>query len=288
MERREAVWRWAVFLCLFTVFGSIQTQSGQLPWNEALGQQYLYYSYTAYCNTTQIIEWDCKWCQQPSIESFVPTAFPYDRHINGYGYIGYNPQNSTIVVTFRGTDSLKNWIIDLQSAEKVPYKNLTGIDVGKGFYDEWNDLLPQVIPAVQSLRTQFPNYDIYVTGHSLGAAISVLCALELVEEGYDNVYVYNYGCPRVGNENFATYYNQLVPNTYRVINGKDVVPHVPPEYMGFRHPPTEVWENPADGFDFKVCSTTNGEDPTCSDSILFPDSIYDHLHYFNVYENCHN
>ena len=40
--------------------------------------------------------------------------------------------------------------------------------VGEGGYKEWNDLMPQVIPAVQSLRNLYPNYSIYVTGHSLG------------------------------------------------------------------------------------------------------------------------
>jgi len=264
--------------------------NAQAAWSESVAQQYLYYAYAAYCNTTQVQDWDCKWCQQPALSNFTPTAYPYDSFINGYGYVGYDMNNKTIVVSFRGTEasSLKNWIIDLASVELVPYKNMQGIEVGDGFYDEWNDLMPQVIPAVQALRNQFPDYDIYVTGHSLGAAISVLCALELVEEGFDNVYVYNYGCPRVGNPSFAVYYNQQVPNTYRVINGKDVVPHIPPEILGFQHPPTEVWENPAESFDFKVCSTTNGEDPTCSDSVLLPDSIYDHLHYFNVYEDCSN
>lgn len=262
----------------------------QAPWNQNTGLEYLYYSYAAYCNTSQVQEWDCKWCQESLISSFVPTAFPYDKVINGYGYVGYNPVNGTIVISFRGTEasSLKNWIIDLESAELVPYKNLTGLEVGDGFYTEWNDLMPQVIPAVQSLRQQYPNYDIYVTGHSLGAAISVLCALELAEEGYDGVFVYNYGCPRVGNPAWSNYYNQMVPNTYRVINGKDLVPHVPPEVLGFQHPPTEVWENPAESLEFKVCSTSNGEDPTCSDSVLLPDSIYDHLHYYNIEEDCSN
>jgi len=272
---------------LFAVFTTSQDLA-QDPWEEYLGQQYLYYAYTAYCNTTLVQDWDCKWCQEPTISAFIPTAFPYDSFINGYGYIGYHPVNQTIVVSFRGTEesSLMNWIIDLSSIVLVPYKNMTGIEVGDGFYDEWNDLLPQVIPAVASLRSQFPDYPILVTGHSLGAAISVLCALELAEEGYDNVFVYNYGCPRVGNPDFANYYNSLLPNTYRVVNGKDLVPHVPPEAFGFHHPPTEVWENPAESFEFQVCSTTNGEDPTCSDSLLLPDSIYDHLHYFNVYEDC--
>lgn len=87
---------------------------------------------------------------------------------------------------------------------------MTGIEVGLGFYKEWNDLLPQVISVVKTLHDQYPTFRIFVTGHSLGAAISVLCALELAEEGYSNVTVYNYGLPRVGNQAFSTYYNSMV------------------------------------------------------------------------------
>jgi hypothetical protein len=36
---------------------------------------------------------------------------------------------------------------------------------------------------------------------------------------------------------------------------------------------------------FKVCSSTNGEDPTCSDSVI-SDSVYDHLHYYGIAEGC--
>lgn len=87
---------------------------------------------------------------------------------------------------------------------------MSGIEVGLGFYKEWNDLLPQVIPAVQQLHSQYPTFQITVTGHSLGAAISILCALELAEQGYENIMVYNYGLPRVGNEAFSDYYRTLV------------------------------------------------------------------------------
>lgn len=88
-----------------------------------------------------------------------------------------------VVVSFRGTeaDSLRNWIIDLESIVFVPYKNVTGVEVGDGFYNEWNDLMPQVIPAVQTLRDQFPNYQIWVTGHSLGGMLFLLLISKLID-----------------------------------------------------------------------------------------------------------
>lgn len=55
-----------------------------------------------------------------------------------------------------------------------------------------------------------------------------------------------FGQPRIGNAIFATYYSELVPNSIRVTNGNDVVPHLPPYYTYFpqktyHHFPTEVF-----------------------------------------------
>lgn len=67
---------------------------------------------------------------------------------------------------------------------------------------------------------------------------------------------------------------------YRVTHNADIVPHVPPTLMGFQHGVSETWYDEA--FDsYTECSTTNGEDPSCSDSVLLPVSVSDHLSYFN-------
>jgi Lipase (class 3) len=67
---------------------------------------------------------------------------------------------------------------------------------------------------------------------------------------------------------------------YRVTHNADIVPHVPPTIMGFQHGVSETWYDEA--FDsYTECSTTNGEDPNCSDSVTLPVSVSDHLSYFN-------
>ena len=43
-----------------------------------------------------------------------------------------------------------------------------------------------------------------MTGHSLGGALAVLCALDL-QDIYGNINLYTFGCPRVGNAAFAQY-----------------------------------------------------------------------------------
>lgn len=69
--------------------------------------------------------------------------------------------------------------------------------------------------------------------------------------------------------------------SFRVVHNEDVVPHVPPELFGFTHSVEEIWYNEASS-SYTSCSTTNGEDPNCSDSIALPTSISDHLTYLGV------
>lgn len=61
----------------------------------------------------------------------------------------------------------------------------------------------------------------------------------------DDVQLMTFGQPRVGNAAFASHFSQHVPNTFRVTNNNDMVPHLPP-YVSelpqktYHHVPTEV------------------------------------------------
>lgn len=143
-----------------------------------------------------------------------------------------------VVVVFRGTDDLENWITDLESAVLTSYKNMSGIEVGLGFYKEWNDLMPQVLPAVQSLAQKYPSYKIWVTGHSLGAAISILCAAELAQQGYSDISVYNFGLPRVGNENFSNYYRTIVSTKVLYFVWRVIIKYF---HLGTKYIPSCKW-----------------------------------------------
>jgi predicted lipase len=40
---------------------------------------------------------------------------------------------------------------------------------------------------------------------------------------------YTYGSPKVGNADFVKFYNKYVPQTFRFVNGIDLVPSLPPD-----------------------------------------------------------
>jgi len=147
-------------------------------------------------------------------------------------------------------------------------------------YQQVRDTIHQDVIAIQK---KYPNIPIKVTGHSLGGACSVLCAFDLVDSkliSSDKISVVNIGQPRVGDQNFATAYNKHIGSSYRVVNARDLVPHVPPQLFGFEHSSTEIWFS-TNYTNFTICDGS-GEDPNCSDSLnLFNPS--DHLWYCGFY-----
>ena len=72
-------------------------------------------------------------------------------------------------------------------------------------------LAPNITAAVRSLRDQYPDAPLYVAGHSMGAAMAHICALDLkFTLGFEDVNVYTYGSPRVGNTIFKDFSNRIV------------------------------------------------------------------------------
>jgi hypothetical protein len=54
------------------------------------------------------------------------------------------------------------------------------------------------------LVKKYPNATILTTGHSLGAALTTISALELSKKFPNRVKeIHNFGCPRIGNEELA-------------------------------------------------------------------------------------
>ena len=183
-------------------------------------------------------------------------------------------------VAFRGSSNLDNWIADLSFKQVSAYPKCNGCEVHGGFYDDWVALMPGIVNETLRLHNEQPNAQLFVTGHSLGAALAVLSASELhYTQGLTITAVYTYGEPRVGNKAFKDFYNQGTHLSWRVTHNKDPVPKLPPTAFGFTHIQREVFYN-EDSSSYKVCDGS-GEDKTCSDSTLSTD-VNDHLSYLGI------
>lgn len=120
-----------------------------------------------------------------------------------------------------------------------------------------------VLSQIESLHRIYRNAGIYITGHGLGGAFAILAATD-VKSLYQNTdAVYTFGQPRVGNDQFASYYSKTIPETYRIINYADIVPHLPATSAGYLHSSTEEWYQSGMS-SYKSCE---GESPSCSNSL---------------------
>uniref|UniRef100_A0A183CC27 Lipase_3 domain-containing protein n=1 Tax=Globodera pallida TaxID=36090 RepID=A0A183CC27_GLOPA len=80
-------------------------------------------------------------------------------------------------------------------------------------------------------ETSGPGFNVTFTGHSLGGALASLAAARSVVEGFkrsDQLRLYTFGQPRVGNSAFASKHKELVPNSFRIVFREDFVAHIPP------------------------------------------------------------
>ena len=83
-----------------------------------------------------------------------------------------------------------------------------------------------------SLEKVDETIDVYVTGHSLGAAVALLCILELKAHfPLDMILkLYSVGTPKIGNQEFADYYKTKIGKgmSYRIHNILDPIASSPP------------------------------------------------------------
>ena len=129
---------------------------------------------------------------------------------------------------FRGTEPSK--LNDVTADLKLMKNAATaGGKVHSGFQQEVNDLWMDVLAEIEHNQQLKVQKDIYMTGHSLGAAMATICASRL-EDKFPQLYTY--GSPRVGGSEFV---NNCLVDHYRHVNNNDIVTSVPFWIMGFRH-----------------------------------------------------
>jgi predicted lipase len=106
--------------------------------------------------------------------------------------------------------------------------------VHKGFWKALQAVWVDLCTVLAQVRDR--QQPIYITGHSLGGALAILAAAQLVQAGHPVQGVYTYGAPRVGNRKFRQQFNQhLQDRTFRLVNDEDIVPCLPAPSLGYVH-----------------------------------------------------
>jgi len=171
---------------------------------------------------------------------------------------------NAIIIAFRGTEptSLVQWMTDASTnfnkfrpasdlcddkSKYSPY--IENVEIHAGFYaalglDQLNPgekinhqevtlnsaMFRQIFHALEEFKQQSKKTKIFVTGHSLGAALASLFSYILLLCDYESSIagVYTYGQPLVGNLEYAKLMNQkLGHRVHRWVNHSDIVTRIP-------------------------------------------------------------
>jgi pimeloyl-ACP methyl ester carboxylesterase len=195
------------------------------------------------------------------------------------------------IVAFRGSEgwklnepfdprrTLADWTTDFDIRLADWFR---GGRVHRGFKDALEEVWAEIFPYIKKLADQ--DCKIWVTGHSLGAALAALAA----DRFQDVQGLYTFGSPRVGDRDFQENFRL---QAYRVVNGDDLVARVLPAGI-YRHVGElkiidrksgiheELAAKEADNFPCRDPSDTSGglqENKAPDLSQLIPDSIIDHI-----------
>lgn len=170
-------------------------------YNETLAHEALYFAKVASCDSLESIRsWTCPVCKAAS--SNFETFWAHESGQDIQGFVGVDRSRDTIVVAFRGSKTLANWIANLKFARvDSPFKECYNCHVHKGFLDDYNSIAEDLFKAVNEIRSKTGITRVLVTGHSLGAVLALFTAVDLViHDGFAHPVLYAFGLPRVGNE----------------------------------------------------------------------------------------
>jgi triacylglycerol lipase len=102
--------------------------------------------------------------------------------------------------------------------DAMPVDTGRGMKVHQGFQRALDEVWQDLLDALKPLHS--PSRTLWMTGHSLGAALATLAA-----ERYKNVQgLYTFGSPRVGDSRFRV---QFPAKGYRLVHNNDIVTELP-------------------------------------------------------------
>jgi len=161
-----------------------------------------------------------------------------------------------VAVVYAGTDDFRTALTDAHTTKSrygpdvngtYPLSPSDDVRVHKGFNNAVfrDGLMDRVLETVQSVVMdenenggvdgKRGKREIFTTGHSLGGADSVLCAVAL--SGYfeeEMVTSVSFGCPKIGNGAWKDFVDEISNvAVWRLVNLLDLVPRLP--NIGYRH-----------------------------------------------------
>src|SRR5262245_6926679 len=145
-----------------------------------------------------------------------------------FGFVA--TKGNDVYVVIRGTKTPLEWFDDF-TAQPVSFQP-SGKPWGntmRGFKLLYDDLGPQISQALGTLQAGGGAlHSIFVTAHSVGAALAHLSAAETMAQFGAKPVSYTFCGPRAGDPQFVAAFETANLLTWRIFNTEDIVPTVPP------------------------------------------------------------
>lgn len=168
-----------------------------------------------------------------------------------------------ILILFRGTDDVgsNEWAEWTGTDFRIHQMNsggaLVGTKIHTGFWLSFDFIRDELIKTLTVLDAD--QKKIWVAGHSLGGALSVVTGTYLKAAGLDVQNVYSYAGPRtIGNKAFIKKANQLLPNRIqRFEYYQDPVTLLWAPGFGYEHVGQRTWYDEAEKGNYKMYTNTH-------------------------------
>ena len=159
---------------------------------------------------------------------------------NTQAYVGQNDES--IVIAFRGSqsptslDGVKDWLLTNARNFLVIPEGRIGTDfaaagVGARFHRGFMEALEEIwMPLYSRIDEVYAGKErpVWMTGHSLGGALALLCAWRLHQNFIPVHQVCTFGSPMIGNDAAAKAFAREFPNRiFRYVDAADLVPKLP-------------------------------------------------------------
>jgi len=129
------------------------------------------------------------------------------------------------VVVFRGTDSVRDCLRDLDVRRKRYRCHNQELLIHSGFLCQYLSLKENIYEYLHKHNSLFKS--IIGLGHSLGSICTLLC-LDLSEFiSNTNIECVTFGSPKIGNAKFTKLFDSKILKSSRVVNDQDIVCTIP-------------------------------------------------------------
>ena len=191
----------------------------------------------AYCSVEKQKTDDCGYCSRENAANGLDLVFYHNNNLkrNPINMAIFKQEETEIIhVAFSGTQRFDQTLDELFHLAPISYglHDIPGAEVVTYFLNHYDkDFRAVMLKELAEIVEANPGFRVVFSGHSMGAAVSSIAALDSVLSGVtekNQTKIYNFGQPRVANKAYADEAEEQISEIYRVNHHRDIFTHVPP------------------------------------------------------------